>query len=145
MIHREDAEQRALIQWADMTPMPRWTTSSITENAMKIGEYLFAIPNGGARGRIEAARLQGLGVRSGVSDLFFSFPSPASAVSVKGTGRNKHGLYIEMKAPKPYGKAPSKNQAIFSQRMVDTGYEAVVCYGWDAARRAISSYLMADL
>jgi len=134
MIHREDAEQRALIQWADIAPMPPGMSLYV---GAKIGHYLFAIPNGGARNHIEAARLVGLGVRSGVSDLFFSFPSPSVPI--------KHGLYIEMKAPKPHGKAPSKNQNKFIERMYFAGYEATVCFGWDAARSAISKYLMCDL
>ncbi len=134
MIHREDAEQKALIQWADMVPMP---PGLALYRGAKVGHYLFAIPNGGARNRIEAARLVGLGVRAGVSDLFFSFPSP-SALS-------KHGLYIEMKAPKPHGKAPSANQNTFIERMFYAGYEATVCYGFDAARLAIMKYLQCDL
>lgn len=132
-MHREDAEQRALIQWSDVAPMPPHLGLGA---GAKIGDYLFAIPNGGKRNHLEAARLQGFGVRAGVSDLFFSFPSPMA---------HMHGLYIEMKAPKPYGKAPTKQQTIFTQRMIDVGYRTVVCYGWDAARLAIIKYLGADL
>lgn len=132
-IYREDSEQGALIQWADWTHMPRGLA---LHQGARIGEYLFAIPNGGARGRTEAARLKGLGVRSGVSDLFFSFPNPVTA---------KHGMYIEMKAPKPHGSKVSANQNAFIERMMFAGYECVVCYGWDAARRAIQGYLQCDL
>ncbi len=134
MIHREDAEQRALIQWADISPMP---AGLALHPGSKIGHYLFAIPNGGARNRIEAARFVGLGVRAGVSDLFFSFPSPTVPI--------KCGLYIEMKAPKPHGRIASKKQQEFISRMLVAGYDAEVCYGWDAARLAISKYLACDL
>ncbi len=134
MIHREDAEQRALIQWADISPMP---PGLALYPGAKIGDYLFAIPNGGKRNRIEAARLVGLGVRKGVSDLFFSFPSMGAPI--------KLGLYIEMKAPKPYGRAPSQNQKDFLSRMIGAGYEGRVCYGWDEARRIIYLYLACDL
>ena len=133
MIHREDAEQKALIQWADIVPMP---PGLALHAGAKVGHYLFAIPNGGARSKIEAARLVGLGVRSGVSDLFFSFPSPGVPI--------KHGLYIEMKAPKPHGKRASDNQFIFIERMLLAGYDATVCYGHDAARTAIMKYLQCD-
>lgn len=133
-IYREDGEQRALIQWADIAPMPRGL--QLTRGA-KVGDYLFAIPNGGARNRIEAARLVGLGVRAGVSDLFFSFPSPG----VPGD----HGLYIEMKAQKPHNAPVTGNQHKFQERMLIVGYQSVICCGWDAARRAISAYLQADL
>lgn len=133
-IYREDGEQRALIQWADLTPMP---AGLALYTGARIGHYLFAIPNGGARNRIEAARLIGLGVRSGVADLFFSFPSPGVP--------HHHGLYIEMKAPKPFNSRVTENQNLFLQRMLTAGYQSVICLGWDAARRAISSYLQADL
>lgn len=134
VIHREDAEQKALIQWADIVPMP---PGLALYAGAKVGHYLFAVPNGGARNRIEAARLVGLGVRAGVSDLFFSFPSPGVPP--------KHGLYIEMKAPKPYGRRPSDKQTTFAQRMQTVGYETVVCYGFDPAQRALMEYLRCDL
>ncbi len=131
-VYREDAEQRALIQWCDLTPMPSaWSYQPNT----KIGDYLFAIPNGGARSPIEGARLVGLGVRAGVYDLFFSLPTYPPI---------KHGLYIEMKAPKPYGSKVSAKQAAFGERMQLAGYECVVCYGWDEARHAIQLYLQQD-
>ena len=130
MIHREDAEQRALIQWADIAPMP---AGLALHQGAKVGEYLFAIPNGGFRNRIEAARFKGLGVRAGVSDLFFAFPSPGAMV--------RHGLFIEMKAPKGHGARVSKAQDSFIDRMLAAGYEATVCYGWEAARQAINKYL----
>ncbi len=133
MIHREDAEQRAVIQWADMVPMPAGLKMYA---GAKIGDYLFAVPNGGARNRIEAARLVGLGVRAGVSDLFFSFPSPGTPPF--------HGLYIEMKARKPHGAALTKKQNVFLVRMAGAGYHVDVCYGFDEARATITEYLMCD-
>ena len=134
MIHREDAEQKALIQWADIAPMP---SSLVLHPGAKVGEYLFAIPNGGFRHGREAARFKGLGVRAGVSDLFFAFPSPGATV--------KHGLFIEMKASPGHGARVSKQQQVFIDRMLSAGYEAVVCYGWPSARQAINKYLRYDL
>lgn len=132
MIHREDAEQKALIQWADIAQMPAGFPGRLHMewSGEKIGQYLFAIPNGGKRGRTEAARFKGLGVRAGVSDLFFSFPS-----------MGKHGLYIEMKAPKPHGSNVSDNQKEFQRKMRSVGYMTVVCYGFEEARHCITSYL----
>ena len=126
-IHREDAEQKALIQWADMTRMPSILALYPGD---KIGDDLFAIPNGGARHRIEAARLKGLGVRRGVSDLELAVP----------VGKF-HGLYIEMKAPKPHHSATSKEQKKFIARRIDRRYAAVVCYGFDEAKYQIEMYL----
>ena len=133
MIHREDAEQRALIQWADISPMP---AGLALYPGAKIGDYLFAIPNGGARKRVEAARLVGLGVRAGVSDLFFSFPTLSAPI--------KCGLYIEMKAAKPHGKRASDKQLAFIEHKIEAGYAGRVCYGWDEARMAICQYLACD-
>ncbi len=134
MIHREDGEQRAVIAWAKLVSIPPGLALYV---GAKLGDYLFAIPNGGARNRTEASRLVGLGVRAGVSDLFFSFPSPDTPY--------KHGLYIEMKAQKPHGKAPSAHQKVFTERMLAAGYGATVCYGFDEARQAFSDYLMCKL
>lgn len=132
-MHREDDEQKALIQWADlMRIQPRQKIGAIelTADPVRIGDYLFAIPNGGARGRIEAARFKGLGVRPGVSDLMFAFPS-----------QGYHGLFIEMKAPKPYASPVSKPQRAFQDRQLAVGYCVRVCRGHDEARRAIQEYL----
>ena len=38
-------------------------------------QLLFAVPNGGSRNKIEAANLKKQGVRAGVSDLVFLYPS----------------------------------------------------------------------
>ena len=130
MIHREDAEQRALIEWADIAPMP---SGLVLDPSARVGDYLFAIPNGGYRNGREAARFKGQGVRAGVSDLFLAFPSPGATI--------KHGLFIEMKAPKGHGARVSKAQEVFISRVQDAGYEAIVCYGWDSARQAINKHL----
>ncbi len=128
MIHREDSEQKALVEWADLAPMPRHLSLPLNT---RIGEYLFAIPNGGLRNAREAARLKGLGVRAGVADLFLSYPS----------ADGKHGLYIEMKAPKGNGARVSDKQHAFLTRMMFANYQASVCYGWDEARIAIRQHL----
>lgn len=125
-IYREDAEQKALIQWADMTRFPTAPASG----GDKIGDHLFAIPNGGWRGRIEAARLKGLGVRAGVSDLFLAFPVGKFA-----------GFFIEMKAQEPHDSRVSGPQAAFLGLMASVGYGVTVCRGWDIAKDDIQVYL----
>ena len=40
-----------------------------------LSKLLFAVPNGGSRHKIEAKNLKKQGVRSGVSDLIFLYPS----------------------------------------------------------------------
>lgn len=91
---------------------------------------LFAIPNGGERNVIVAARLKAEGVRAGVPDLFL-----ACAHSTY------HGLFIEMKKPK--GGRVSDNQKSFIELLKERGYATAVCRGWSEARSAIESYLAA--
>ena len=71
----EDEEQMAVMEWAQLQ-MGRWPEL----------EWLYHIPNGGKRGKIEAARFKAMGVKAGVPDLCLPVPM----------GRY-HGLYIEMK------------------------------------------------
>ena len=119
MKHREDDEQKALIQWA----------RAYKNDAEKI----IAIPNGGKRNPREAARLKAQGVTAGVPDLFLP-------VMCGGFG----GLWIELKAPKtatsPAGK-PTAAQLAKLQQLSEDGYCTALCYGWVAARDTIVGYL----
>lgn len=123
MKHREDMEQCALMQWARIT----------RHNGGMIADWLIAIPNGGKRNASEAARMKKQGVKAGVSDLFLALPS-----------KQFHGLWIEMKAPKtnasPAGK-PTQVQLDWLDRMAAAGYAAQLCFGWQAAKDAITEYL----
>jgi hypothetical protein len=94
----------------------------------KLAKCLFAIPNGGHRHIITAIKLKDEGVVSGVSDLFLMMP--------KG---DLHGLFIEMKAKK--GRV-SPEQTEFMKLATDMGYLAVVCYGFDEAKKVIETYLL---
>ena len=129
MEHLESQEQRALIQWAEWQRMPGANE--------KVSDYLFAIPNGGKRNKIEAARLRKEGVKAGVSDLFLAHPSGSL-----------HGLWIEMKRNrKDYSYesladvAVTDLQAMWLDRMERAGYQASVCYGAEQAITTIKSYL----
>lgn len=88
---------------------------------------MFAIPNGGARDAIVAARLKAEGVTSGVWDIFLSVP------------RGKyHGLYVEMK----YGTNKlSERQQDFGAAIEGQGYANVVCYSSASAHVKIKQYL----
>lgn len=133
--HIEDNEQRALVQWAAVSQLHNPPHPS----ARMIGDYLFAIPNGGKRNRTEAARMNGLGVKAGVSDLLLP------------VARGGHfGLWIEMKKPRAcfagqaaVERAVSAAQQTWGSRMVACGYHFEVCYGWDEARVVIEQYLSA--
>ena len=121
MRHEESAEQRALVAWADSTWMPG-------RPGERIGKYLYAIPNGGARRRVEAAIMKGEGVRAGMLDLCLAFPA-----------NGYHGLYIEMKRLK--GGVTSEAQRDWIARLSGVGYRADVCAGYEAARAVILNYL----
>lgn len=99
-----------------------WSCGKYPELAL-----LYHIPNGGRRDRAEAARLKAEGVKAGVPDL---------CLPVARGGW--HGLYIELKVP---GNRPTQNQREWLEQLRGQGYAAVVCYGFDEARRAIEEYL----
>jgi hypothetical protein len=115
--------QMALFTWA----------SRACHGGIVVGEYLFAIPNGGLRNKRVAGQLKAQGVKAGVSDIFL--PVPRSTM---------HGLWIELKTPKspesPAGK-PSEAQIAWLDKMGGQGYAAVICYGWTSAMDTIISYL----
>lgn len=89
--------------------------------------YLFSIPNGGKRHIIEAVKFKRSGVISGVPDLFLMIPK-----------NGFHGLFIEMKIQ---GGKLQPNQKEFLKLANALEYKAVVCYGFEEAKKVISDYL----
>lgn len=89
---------------------------------------LFAVPNGGKRNRIEAAIMQGEGVKSGVPDLIMLHPSG-----------QYHGLAIEMKRKEGGKVSPAQKEWI--DNLNAEGYCAVVCHGAESAIFVIKEYL----
>ncbi|WP_303811844.1 VRR-NUC domain-containing protein [Apibacter mensalis] len=90
-------------------------------------ETIFAIPNGGKRGKIEAAIMKGEGVMAGVSDLFL----------MRGKERY-HGLFIEMKAKN--GKL-RENQRVFIEDAERKDYKVEVCYSLEEFIEKVNNYL----
>lgn len=112
----ESEEQQALFQWAVMMKK-RFPELSL----------LYHIPNGGARSKGTAGRLKAEGVKSGVPDVCLP------------VARGKyHGLYIEMKVG---NNKPTQNQIIWIDALINQGYQAKVCYGWQEASNVIERYL----
>ena len=113
----EGEEQALLFSWA----------------AMSLRKYpelrlLFHIPNGGKRGKAEAARFKAEGVKAGVPDLFLP------------VARGKyHGLFIELKRYK--GGRLSEFQRSWLLRLELQGYRAEVAHGWKEAAEIIKNYL----
>jgi hypothetical protein len=122
MVSKEHFEQVRLFNW-------------LRYNKVKHPEFefVFAIPNGGARGgtplqRIITGRsLKDEGVKRGVPDVFFPIPSGIY-----------HGLFIELKAK---GGRVSPEQKGYVKFLNEAGYSAVVCFGYEEAISVINTYL----
>jgi hypothetical protein len=89
---------------------------------------LFAIPNGGLRDKITAAKLKATGTKSGTLDMFLS-------VSRGGF----HGCYVELK--KIGVKKAKPEQVSFIMAARAEGYYATVAEGWIEAVEYIEGYL----
>lgn len=113
MRHPEDAAASALWQWAQLYPV--------------LKDNLLHVPNGGKRGRVEAARMKGMGVRPGVSD--YLLPVPRGAF---------HGLWLELKAG---DNKPTTEQREWLEKMQRQGYAAYWATGFDEARAVFRWYL----
>lgn len=113
----EADEQIALFEWAALQ------SGRFPELAL-----LYHVPNGGSRNKIEAARLRAQGVKSGVPDLCLPV----------ARGGN-HGLYIELKRQR--GGRISEEQVRWIDGLLEQGYAAAICKGWQEAASVIIDYL----
>lgn len=102
----EHEEQRNFVSWFKKT----------------FHEWIYAIPNGGARDIITASRMKVEGVSPGVPDL--CIPS--------------WRLYIEMK--KVQGGTVSNQQKGWIKHLSETGYTALIANGCDQAKAQIEEY-----
>lgn len=116
MKHWEDEDARAFWNWAMLVPVVR--------------DCLYHVANGGKRSRIEAAIMQGLGVRAGVSD--YHLPVPRWLY---------HGLWIELKATRPHDSGETPAQKRWRLRMREQGYAAYVARGWEEAAQICRWYM----
>ena len=108
--------QAAFFDWARMHPRAR---------------RAYAVPNGGKRNLITAARLKREGVRAGVLDVCLPIPCGGAA-----------GLYIEFKAGR---NTLSQEQADESAQLVRDGYAVAVCWSTMDAIDTVQSYLAGDI
>jgi hypothetical protein len=115
MIHEESKIQQSCVRWFRL---------------QYPGYILFAIPNGGRRGKVEAAIMKGEGVLAGVADLFLAMPSAIY-----------HGLFIEMKTSKGQRSPAQKD---FGKRALMSGYEYVICRSVEEFIEIINNYLNTD-
>lgn len=93
----------------------------------RFADLLIAIPNGGKRNEIVAAKMKAEGVVAGVPDLFFAHPSG-----------EWHGLFLEMKN----GKAGvvSEHQKRMMTMLTQHGYKCVICRTRDDFFAALKEY-----
>lgn len=110
----ETYEQIKLVQWLE-----------------KMGLRFYAVPNGGSRPIVEAVKFKRSGVKAGVPDLCLPFPSGVY-----------HGLYIELKRVK--GGTVSPEQREWIEYLNGVGYYAMVCKGFEEAKRVVEYYLGLD-
>lgn len=88
---------------------------------------IWAVPNGGQRNAVVAAKLKAEGVLAGVPDLFVAV--------VRGS---YSGLFVEMKAGK---NKPTDEQKSVIQQLWEAGYKCEVCWSVEEFKSIIDSYL----
>lgn len=125
MTDHEHAQQSALFQQISLS------LATYPELALA-----FAIPNGGQRNKITAAKMKAEGTKAGIPDIFLP-------VARQGC----HGLWVEMKATYPNGKrgTTSPEQRRWIKALADQGYRVVVCYDWQEAYQVMVEYLTGEM
>lgn len=93
----------------------------------KMARLLFAVPNGGMRGKVEASIMKGEGVVAGVADLLLLVPTS-----------KHHGLCIEMKTSK--GRQQDSQKA-WQEAVEGQGYKYIICRSLDEFMAQIRAYL----
>ncbi len=88
---------------------------------------MFAIPNAAKRSYAQVSYMKSEGLVAGIADIFLMCPKSGY-----------HGMFIELKSAK--GKL-SDSQKDFMGAASSMNYLAVVCYGFDEAKKAIEEYL----
>lgn len=76
----------------------------------------------------QGKEFKAMGVRKGIPDLCLFMAR-----------KGKHGLFIEMKAPKKY---PRPEQRAMMQTLEEEGYQCAVCHSLDEFRDIINNYLI---
>lgn len=89
---------------------------------------IYAVPNGGQRNAIVAAKLKAEGVLSGIPDL-----------CVAEAQCGYHALYVEMKNGTA-GKVSESQKGLIAQ-LQEKGYCCVVCRSFDEFEKVVSEYM----
>ena len=100
---------------------------------------LFAVPNGGQRGKAQAGKLKAEGVVAGVSDLILLVPGFVISELKDGyLAKECHALCIEMKTAK--GRQ-SPEQKAWQLKVEKYGYKYAVCRSLDEFMAVVNGYL----
>lgn len=113
----------------------RHEESQIQQNCVKwfrlqyadLALLLFAVPNGGARNRIEAGIMKGEGVTAGVADMLFLLPN-----------KYHYALCIEVKTPK--GKQQD-SQKRFQRKVEAFGYRYEIVRSLEEFIKLMRNYI----
>ncbi len=97
-----------------------------------LADNVMAIPNGGWRNKVQAAKLKRAGVLKGAPDVLV-------ALVRRYQHREYPGLFIEMKKVK--GGTVSADQKKVHKALSKAGYLVVVCRGADAAWEVFEEYV----
>ena len=97
----------------------------------KLELNLFAVGNGGRRGKTEAAIMKGEGVTAGVADLLLLAPDAAGTF---------HGLCIEMKTTEKDSRQRDTQKA-WQAAVGRTGYKYVICRTFEEFQAAVTAYI----
>jgi len=95
--------------------------------------FMFAVPNGGLRNKVQASKLKAEGVKPGVPDVFLPFPCGQFA-----------GLYLEFKKPGTEGHKSGglkPEQVKYREYLTKVGYSHKVCFSWLQAATFVVEYL----
>jgi len=99
---------------------------------------IFAIPNGGKRNAIEAAKMKRTGTLAGVADLFIMQSKYPPPWDMSTSAEAYHGLFIELKVGK---NEMTESQKIFRLNAINAGYGHVVCRDIDSFMKTVNEYL----
>ncbi len=95
-------------------------------------KLLFAVPNGGERHKVVAAKMKAEGAKKGVPDIFLPVANSLY-----------HGFFIEMKKPglENTPSAIKPDQKKWHRELTAQGYKVCVYYNWIDATTDIEHYL----
>ena len=160
----EHAHQRAFFAWLNAARLggfryacghPCSPFFPDTKNPLQPELALFhAIPNGGMRDKITAAKLMAEGAKAGVADTFLPVPKPFTYTHHYSGDQpptteacQYHGLYIEFKEPGRAGHKDgglSPEQVNFGDMVRDQGYCFRAAYSWREGANLVMSYYGVD-